>query len=276
MQYRLRRQDGEYRWILDYGVPRFDQDGFFAGYIGSCIDVTDQKLAEDAVSTIGQQLIQAQEEERTRIARELHDDINQRVAVIALNLKQVENDLSDGKAKLRERVASECKQLSELATDIQALSHRLHSSKLEYLGFEAAARGFCAEMAKLENVKIDFHAERVPQALSKETSLSLFRVLQEALRNGVKHSGSKKFQVVINCLSDEVELKVRDWGIGFVPKAATKGWGLGLTSMRERLKLVGGTLSIESQPGAGTTIYARAPLYTATKSPMFRAMGRVS
>jgi PAS domain S-box-containing protein len=270
------RPDGTTRWITARGEAVGDTTGRLVGLRGTAQDITERRVADEALAGMSRKLLEAQEQERAWIARELHDDINQRVATIALNLKQVENDLPTGKAKLRERVASECKQISELATDIQGLSHRLHSSKLEYLGFEAAAMGFCAEMAKLENVEIDFHADDVPQALSTEVSLSLFRVLQEALQNGVKHSGSKKFQVVINCSWNEVELKVRDWGSGFVLEAATKSWGLGLTSMRERLKLVGGTLSIESQPGAGTTIYARAPLYAATKSPKFLAVGRAS
>ncbi len=270
------RPDGTTRWLTARGEAVGDATGRIVHLRGTAQDITERRLADETLAGMSGKLLEAQEQERTRIARELHDDICQRVAIIALNLKQVEIDLPTGRVQLRKRVASECKQISVLATDIQELSHRLHSSKLEYLGLEAAAMGFCAEMAKLKNVEIDFHADDVPQALSTEGSLSLFRVLQEALQNGVKHSGSKKFQVAIHCSWNEVELKVRDWGSGFVLEAAAKSWGLGLTSMRERLKLVGGTLSIESQPGAGTTVCARAPLYAATKSPKVLTVGRGS
>jgi signal transduction histidine kinase len=139
--------------------------------------------------------VEAHEEERTRIARELHDDIKQRLALLAVNLEQLKRDLPSREAKLRQRLANECACVLELASDIQALSHRLHSSKLEYLGLEAAARSFCAEVAGVEQVEIDFHSENMPKELSPEISLSLFRVLQEALQNAIKHSGSRQFQV---------------------------------------------------------------------------------
>jgi signal transduction histidine kinase len=147
-----------------------------------------------------------------------------------------------------------------LANDIQALSHRLHSSKLEYLGLVAACRGFCSELAERQNVEIEFHSDGIPTDLSKEVSLCFFRVLQEALQNAVKYSGVRKFDVSLKCTSNEVELRVHDSGVGFDPEKAIRGHGLGLTSMRERLKLVDGCLSIDSKPGHGTTIYARAPV----------------
>ena len=129
-QCRLRRHDGQYRWILDIGVPRFHKDGSFAGYIGSCIDVTDHKLAEEALSGIARKLVAAQEKERTRIARELHDDISQRLAMLAVELEQVQNDPSE----VQQRVSELRKQTIEISNGVQALSHDLHSSQLEYLG----------------------------------------------------------------------------------------------------------------------------------------------
>jgi len=147
MEYRLRRHDGEYRWVLDLGAPRFNADASFAGYIGSCLDITERKLAEDALSSVSRKLIEAHEEERTWIARELHDDINQRLALLAVNMGLLEQDLPESAVGLRNHVQDEKEQLSDIASEIQALSHRLHSSKLEYLGLATAAAGFCKELS---------------------------------------------------------------------------------------------------------------------------------
>jgi signal transduction histidine kinase len=132
----------------------------------------------------------------------------------------------------------------------------------EYLGLAAAAAGFCKELSDRQVVRIDFHCEGVPNEVPKEISLCLYRVVEEALQNAIRHSSSPDFEVSLRGESNEIRLTVRDWGIGFDPEAAVKGRGLGLVSMKERLKLVGGDLSIESQPQHGTTIHARVPLKT--------------
>ena len=266
MEYRVRRHDGEYRWILQSGVPRFNPDGSFAGYIGSAIDITERKLAEEALALMSQKLIRAQEEERTRLARELHDDINQRLALLALNLESLKQNLPSSAVKLRQQIVAASKEIVDLGSDVQALSHHLHSSKLELLGLAAAATGFCSELSERQGVQIDFHSENVPRDLSPEISLSLFRVLQEALQNAIKHSGSRHFQVSLRGAADEIELRVQDSGVGFEPVTAIQGRGLGVTSMRERLKLVDGQLSIDSKPEQGTTIQARVPIPSRMKS----------
>ena len=140
------------------------------------------------------------------------------------------------------------------------MSHRLHSSKLKYLGLEAAAASFCSEFSDLLRLEIDFRAEGVPKELPEDISLCIFRVLQEALQNAAKYSGVKRFQVTLNCISQEVHLTVRDSGIGFSVEETLRGHGLGITSMKERLKLVDGKLSIDSHPQEGTTIHACVPL----------------
>jgi len=394
MEYRLRRHDGEYCWILDTGVPRYNHDGSFAGYIGIAVDVTERKTAEEAcgdlnrtleeqtallrtrqelltnfvnnvpagvamldremrylqvsdrfcadysidssqvlgrshyelfpdipdrwkelhqralegetlraeedrwdreggtiwvrweirpwwnsngsqggvllfaeditrikqseetLSKVNQKLIQAHEEERTRIARELHDDICQRIAMLVVRLDDFRHGQSESLSQPRE-IGQASEELQDLASDVQALSHRLHSSKLQYLGLTAASAGFCKEFSAQQGVEIDFQSESIPKELSEEISICLFRVLQEALQNATKHSGSSRFQVSIKGASNQIELTVHDSGIGFEQEKAFYKQGLGLTSMRERMKLVNGELSVESGLQLGTTIRAR-------------------
>ncbi len=265
---RLRRHDGEYRWVLDVGVPRFLADGAFAGYIGSCIDITDHKLAQEALSTVHRRLIQAQEEERARIARELHDDINQRLAMLVVQLNGMKQVLPDSSTDLAMQLEAVSAQLGDLGRDIQALAHRLHSAKLALLGLAAAASSFCREFADREQAQVDYHSENVPQDLSNEQSLCLYRVLQESLQNAIRHSGSRTFQVTLTGGDDAIELAVRDSGTGFRPGEAVRGRGLGLTSMKERLAAVDGQLFITSAPRRGTTIRARVPVSSRmTSSP---------
>jgi PAS domain S-box-containing protein len=259
MEYRLRRYDGEYRWLLDLGVPRFNQDGSFAGYIGSCMDVTDRKLAEEALSGVNRRLIDAQERERARIARELHDDIGQRLALLTIELEQFRQKYSDLPAEPLYRIGELRNHSSDIATDVQSLSHELHSSKIEYLGIATALRAFCHDFSHQQNVEIVFAHDEIPRTLPQEISLCLFRVSQEALQNALKHSGSRHFDVELRNSSNEVQLTVRDSGSGFDSNGALKTHGLGLISMAERVKLVGGRLSIDSQPHRGTTVCASVP-----------------
>jgi PAS domain S-box-containing protein len=258
MEHRLRRHDGEYRWVVTAGVPRFN-DGSFAGYIGTAVDITEQKLAEEALSTVSQRLIEAHEEESTRIARELHDDINQRLALVNVRLGYLKPGPASA-TDLEREIGEVSREIVDLTSDIQALSHRLHPAKLELLGLEASAAGFCEEMSSRHGLAIDVHFENIPKTLPREISLCLYRVMQEALQNVVKHSESRQARVSLNGRSNAIDLTVTDSGTGFDPLEAMRGPGLGLTSMKERLKAIGGQLSIHSQRGHGTTIHAVAPL----------------
>ena len=259
-EYRLRRGDGAYRWIFDVASPRVNGDGSFGGFIGSAIDTTDQKLAQQALERVSGQLIEAQEKERSRIARDLHDDICQRLALLSMELAQTNRDSSGPPEALKKSLADIQKHCSEIAGDVQSLSHQLHSSKLDYLGIVAAIRGFCAEFSKQHRVDIEFSESNVPDDLPKDVSLSLFRVAQEALHNAVKYSGVNQFTVELSGIEDAVRLLVSDAGAGFDVEEAKSNRGLGLLSMQERIHLVNGSFSVESKPWQGTRIMAAVPL----------------
>jgi PAS domain S-box-containing protein len=260
MEYRLRRYDGEYRWIVDIGVPRFNSDGSFAGYIGSAIDITDRRKAEESLASVSRRLIGAQEEERRYIARELHDDICQDLALLAIEVQQLQDALPQS-AVVRNQTEQLSRHTQQISNEVQSLSHRLHSSKLEFLGLVAAAKSFCRELGSQHEVDVSFAHSEVPRSLPQEISLCLFRVLQEALRNAVKHSGVKHFEVDLRGMPGAVLLTVRDSGVGFnVERVADTQAGLGLVSMRERVGLAKGVISIASKPQRGTEISVRVPV----------------
>jgi PAS domain S-box-containing protein len=258
MEYRLRRFDGEYRWILDTGVPRFTEGRQFTGYIGSCIDVTDRKVAEETVIDLEGRLLNAQEQERSRIARELHDDINQRLAILGWELQSWDQAVPEPETGTF--LASVVERLRNISTDIQAISRRLHSSHLEYLGLETAAAVLCEDLRKQQQVEIDFNCNGVPRDLPKDISLCLYRVMQEALQNAIKHSGAQRFGVELIGNSIGIRLAVSDDGAGFDQQRIDKRHGLGLISMRERMRMVHGEFSVRSEPGHGTTVTCSVPL----------------
>ena len=256
-EFRLRRRDGTYRWMFDVASPRLNDHGTFVGFIGSAIDITDQRLARQALQRLSGQLIRAQEKERARIARELHDDICQRLALLSVELGQASRS-SNGASSNLEEIRKHC---ADIAGDVQALSHRLHSSKLDFLGIAAALKGFCDEFSRQNEVTVEFTDKDVPANLPQDTALCLFRVAQEALRNALKYSEIRTFAVELTGTPDEVRLEVKDWGAGFDVESARRHHGLGLVSMRERVHLVHGSFSIDSRPGEGTKIVAVVPLF---------------
>jgi PAS domain S-box-containing protein len=257
--YRLRGPDGEYRWVFGTGVPRYHADGSFAGFIGSALDVTERKLAREALTSIRQRLIDAQEGERRRIARELHDDINQRLTLMSLQLATLSQGDHQSAADIRSEVDAAREGILSLSRDVQALSHRLHPSRVEYLGIAAAAGILCREIGGHRGVTIDFRAESVPEGLPGRIGVCLYRVLQEALQNAVKHSGAATIEVRLVGEPDRITLTIRDCGVGF-DLSTTRFCGLGLTSMQERLAAVQGMLSMQSALGEGTTVQAVVPL----------------
>ncbi len=259
VRYRVIRPDGSVIWLEKTARSFFDSNGKLLRSIGIVADITERRLGEEALSTLSQRLIGAQEAERERIARELHDDIGQRLALLEVDLQQLKQS-NAGSEEIARCVDELCAQTSSISEDVHDLSHELYSSKLKILGPIAAMRGFCRELAAKQKVEIDFHHDDILRSIPTEISLCLFRILQEALHNAVKHSGVRHFKVEFREAGDAIVLDVHDSGLGFDTEAAMRGRGIGLTSMQERLKLVNGELSIESEIEQGTTIRARVPL----------------
>ena len=261
MEYRLRRHDGEYRWILDTGAPRFLEDGSFEGYIGSAIDVTDLKLARLALSSLSQRLMQAHEHERAWVARELQDDLCQRMIVLTTQLHCLtEVAVGAREEEMRGRVEELSGQFTAIASEIFALSDQLHSSSLERFGLAAATRIFCKELTPEHQVTIAVDDTGIPIDVPNDIALTLFRVMQEAVRNAVKHAAVRDVTVSLRGGNSEIQLDVADQGVGFDSEAVMRRHGLGLIGMRERLSIVDGECMIDSRPGAGTRIIARVPL----------------
>jgi PAS domain S-box-containing protein len=248
------RKDGTTwsRWEIR---PWHNIEGSPGGILIFSEDITRRKQMEETLSGVSRRLIEAQEQERTRIGRELHDDINQRLAMLSLGLEQLQDNPPDVQTRLQELRT----QTTELSNDVQALSHELHSSKLEYLGVVSGIKSWCKEFGERQAMKIDFKSD-VSTVVPLDIGISLFRVLQEALHNALKHSGVKRIEVQLHEESGEIHLTIRDLGKGFDIEAARQGRGLGLTSMQERVRLVNGTITIESKPMGGTTIQVRVPL----------------
>jgi len=258
-EWRVVWADGSVHWIAGRWQVFMAASGEPSKMIGVNIDVTERKRAEEALLGMSRKLIEAHEQERTRIGRDLHDDVVQRLALLSIGLDGVQQDIPDAASELRTRIEALRDQTTRITNDVQLLSHELHFSKLDYLGVVGAAKNFCKEFSEQHKVEIDFQSHDLPTALPTDLSLSLFRVLQEAVRNATKHSGVKRFEVRLWGSTGEINLTVSDLGAGFDQEAAMKSTGLGLTSMQERLRLVHGELSIKSQPKGGTTIHARVP-----------------
>jgi PAS domain S-box-containing protein len=392
MQYRLRRHDGQYRWVLDIGTPRFQPDGSFAGYIGVCVDVHDQRTAEeglrqlnraleeqtavlesreellktfvqnvpagvamldremrylqvsdrwcsdysmdtsqlgrshyelfpdipqywremhgralagetiradedcwqrgdgnmwvrwelrpwrtasgdvggilifaediterkkmqDALSAVSGKLLEAQEQERRRISRELHDDVLQRLALLSLEVERLQANAP----RLRTRLQDFQTGLLNISKDVHALSHGLHSSKIEYLGVVAGIKSWCKEFADRHKIELDLIHD-LSNAPPSETGICLLRILQEAVGNAVKHGRARRIEVRLTDRSGEVQMVVSDSGTGFDVEAARQGRGLGLVTMQERVRLVRGSITISSKPAGGTVVHVRVPL----------------
>ena len=260
MEYRLRRYDGEYHWISDSGSPRFLPDGTFAGYIGCCVDIHDRKALEFARLDLARRLMSAQEAERTRVARELHDGIGQEIALLGIQMQRAATSIAPEPQALSARMQKLYTDLTAIGLHVSRLSHQLHSSELEYLGLSVAITQLCREFSEQYSIKVVCACTNIPAKLDNDIALTFLRVVQESLHNIAKHSGAKNVQVEVAGATDELTLSVSDNGAGFDLQESKAAVGLGLISMRERIQLIGGEFAIDSTPGAGTRIRARTPL----------------
>jgi len=213
---------------------------------------------------LSRRLISAQEQERIRIARELHDDVCQRLAMLSIKIANAAKYDGYGQVSVAEQLEQIWQQCSSLGRDVQAISRELHPSILEYLGLTTAVKSYCREVAQQNGVVVEVSDTTLGGSLPQDVSLSVFRVVQEALRNAVKYSGQKHIKVCLQENSGQLELEVSDQGVGFDVRDK-RNRGLGLVSMAERISQVNGTFSIDSQLNVGTRIRARVPLAAKAK-----------
>lgn len=258
---RFQRADGKYRWLISSGVPRYDERGQFAGYIGSALDITDRKEIEEANRDLAGRLINAQEAERTRIARDLHDDLSQQLAGIAIMLSGLKRRITraGADADIDLTVSTLQERTATLAEAVRNLSHELHPSVLEPTGLEATLRRLCDDVERHHHIQLTLTTSGDLRALKPDVALCLFRVAQEALGNIVRHARATTVEVGLAVTPGRVGLDVTDNGIGFVTTDRT-GHGLGLRSMDERVRLAKGTFTAKSAPGHGTSVVVQIPL----------------
>jgi PAS domain S-box-containing protein len=260
IEYRTLRPDGSIRWIHARGSGYYDKAGKPRYMIGVAFDITERKLAEQERTELAGRLINAQEREGKRLARELHDDFGQRLVLVSLGLEQVARmiEVSDGAATAKVRELKNA--LEEIEADLHSLSHRLHSSKLEMLGLAKGVASYCTEFAEKHAMQVALDCVDLPQSMPHEISLCLLRIIQEALCNVSKHSGAPQAEVRLKGGPEAILLTVRDQGKGFDPSRNNKVEGIGLQSMRERARMLGGTFDVRSTPERGTEIAVTIPL----------------
>ena len=248
------------RWFLTRATLIEMPDGF--RIMVTLEDVTRRRQAEEELRNIGGRLINAQEEERTRLARELHDDLSQRLALLSLEIEQMRPQIPAGQNGLNNSVDRLSKKTQELGSDIHRLSYQLHPFKLDHLGLSAAIESLCVELSAHRDLEIKFRKQGFPAVLPEDVTLCAFRIAQESLHNVVKHSGASEAQVVITKTASVVRLRISDNGVGFDVELVKRKKRLGLISIKERLRLVDGKISIRSQPNKGTQIDVSIPLAT--------------
>jgi PAS domain S-box-containing protein len=251
-EYRMIAKDGRVVWLHSLSsVVRLNREP--AIIRGFTIDVSRSRQAEAALRDLSGRLINAQEEERSRVARELHDDLSQRMALLSIELEQLADGMNNS-AKLRRRFESLQNQAHEISSDIHRLSYSLHPSKLDHLGLAAALKSLCEQINASGKLRVYLHQQSFEATLPKDITLCLFRIAQEALRNAVKHSQATHVRVMIQKSNNVVRLNVIDDGCGFDMRSASFAQGLGFVGMQERLRIVGGKLEINSQRDQGTRI----------------------
>ena len=251
-----------YRWqIIAVGVFCLAQSALISGLL---IQRRRRRLAEREAASLAGRLITAHEDERRRLARELHDDLTQRLARLAIDAAKIEQ--SPPGSNHGEPGRSMREELVHLSEDVHALSYRLHPSLLDDLGLVEALNAECDGFSRRESIPVEFKPRDVPRDVRPETALCLFRVAQESLRNVARHAGASAVEVSLRKVDGGIEMAVRDNGAGFDSAEDRGRHSLGLASMRERVHLLGGELDIDSAPGRGTTVVAWVALNGEEKS----------
>ena len=262
---RRQRKDGTFLDVELHGVKVFSGKTF-VGAFAIYQDITERRKSEEKLGALRNRLARAQEEERARIARDLHDDAGQRLALLSIDLEQLKQVSMKLKSSLTQQLESLVKAASEITSDVHNVSRRLHPSQVELLGLASALSNFCEDFAAHNAMEIVFVDAGLQQKPPQDAALCLFRVAQEAIRNVQKHSGTQHALVHLDEISGSMRLRVSDQGEGFDPGSADFAQGLGLLSMQERLHSLGGELFIHSRPGGGTCIEACIPLSAAISS----------
>jgi signal transduction histidine kinase len=219
-------------------------------------DVTDNKRASERIRDLAQRLIASQEMERQRIARELHDDISQQIALLNVQIDEMAEHTDSDRTRARLRALSA--QTGDIARALHDLSYDLHPSKLRALGLVAAVRSLCHD-AEQRHLRVAFTYRTLPAPLDANVSLGLYRIVQEALHNVARHSHTNEARVMLTSDGGDIVLDISDAGVGFDPKRLGSS-GLGLVSMQERVSLLKGHMTIDAAPGAGTRIHVRVPV----------------
>ena len=255
--YRMISATGQTVWLHDI-VSVEMVNGAASELRGFLIDITARKQAQEALESVASSLLTVKEDEQRRLARELHDGFNQRLAALSIQLGSIRQRLSNVSPDTRRELAAAQDDVVELAKDLQRVARDLHPSALEHLGLVAALRQHCREVSQRDGITVHFTAQPEDRSVGPEVGLCLYRIAQESLRNVVQHSRSRAAEVTLRSLPDGLYLSIRDSGIGFDANGAG-GRGLGLVSLRERVRPFDGTLSIRSERGIGTEIQVHLP-----------------
>jgi PAS domain S-box-containing protein len=231
-----------------------------------CNDITKRKLAEmellksqEDFRHLAGKLLSVQEAERRRLAREMHDDLTQHLAVLAIEIGKMERKFQDPEDPVLETLRSIRERLVILSGDVHAISRQLHPSIIDDLGLVDAIKSECRTFTRREGIAIDYRTERMPPRIPEDVAICIYRIVQEGLRNVAKHADTTQLQISLTGKDDSIHLTIKDQGVGFDPKEMKKKLGLGHVSMQERVRFIQGDISIESQPGKGTVINVRTP-----------------
>jgi PAS domain S-box-containing protein len=265
LEERIVRPDSQVRVLYSQGHWELDQPGRPLKLVGTCQDITERKRADEelrsantALQALGARLISAQEDERARIARELHDDLSQQIAAVSIAVSNLRKGLSAESPELRAHSERIQEKLVHLAGAVRQLSHELHPAILEHAGLAAALSRYCSDLRELAGFGVSLRTEGAFEGMPAKVALAIYRVAQEALQNAVKHSGAGNAEVSLVRARGVVSLVVSDEGRGISASPSGAG-GLGLISMKERARMVNGTLDIHSHQTAGTTVTFTVP-----------------